>query len=85
MKVKELVHLLQSFDQDAQVILQKDSEGNGYSPLAVADHDAVYVPESTWSGAVYSTGWTAGEASMTEAKWKKFLLRKRCVVLAPVN
>ena len=29
--VKELIEYLSSLDQDSEVILQKDSEGNGYS------------------------------------------------------
>lgn len=33
-------------------MLAKDSEGNGHSPLA-GSWLAVYVPNSTWSGAVY--------------------------------
>lgn len=35
---------------DAIVIMQKDAEGNGYSPLYDVEADAVYVAESTWSG-----------------------------------
>lgn len=85
MKVKQLIRLLSSCDQNAEVILQKDAEGNGYSPLSGADHEAVYVPENTWSGNVFSTGWTADDACMEEAEWKRLMKRKRCVVLHPVN
>lgn len=85
MKVKALMKLLESFDPESQVILQKDAEGNGYSPLAGADHDAVYVAETTWSGDVYSTGWTADDACMEPDEFKKLMKRKRCVVLFPVN
>lgn len=85
MKVKDLIAVLTEFDQSAEVILQKDAEGNGYSPLEGADHEAVYIPDSTWSGTVYNTNWTAEDADMEEPEWKKFLKRKRCVVLFPVN
>lgn len=85
MKVKELMKLLSSFDPGAEIILQKDSEGNGYSPLSGADHDAVYVADNTWSGDVYDTKWTADDACMEESEWKKLMKRKRCVVLFPVN
>lgn len=85
MKVKALIKLLAGFDQNAEVILQKDSEGNGYSPLSGADHDAVYTPESSWSGSVFSTEWSAEDACMDESEWKKMQKRKRCVVLFPVN
>jgi hypothetical protein len=37
MKVKELVKLLQTFDPNAVVILQRDPEGNGYAPLSGAE------------------------------------------------
>jgi hypothetical protein len=84
-RVKELLKLLATFDPNAEVILQKDAEGNGYSPLAQADQDAVYVPDSSWSGHVYSTDWSAADACMDKADWDHMLKRPRCVVLAPVN
>ena len=49
MKVKDLITKLQEQDQDAVVIMQKDSEGNGYSPLYEVD-DGHYQADSTWSG-----------------------------------
>lgn len=85
MKVKALIKELQKFDQNAEVILQKDAEGNGYSPLRGTDHGAVYVPDNTWSGTVYSTLWTADDACMDEDEWQRLMRRKRCVVLHPVN
>lgn len=85
MKVKRLIELLSTFDPDSVVILQKDAEGNGYSPLEGADHEAVYVPDSTWSGIAYSTNETADDACMDEDEWKKHMKKKRCVVLFPVN
>ena len=36
------------------VILQKDAEGNGYSPLAGGE-EAMYLPLSDWSGEVHLT------------------------------
>lgn len=55
MTVRELIEALQAVeDQEALVVLQKDAEGNGYSPL---DDDGVtegaYIPGSTWYGEVY--------------------------------
>ncbi len=54
MNVKELIEALSEFDGDTLIVLQKDGEGNGYSPLAGADY-ALYLPENTWSGEVYSS------------------------------
>lgn len=84
-KVKELLAALQDADPDAEVILQRDSEGNGYSPLSSADLDAVYIPDSTWSGDVYSMWWTADDACKSPAEWAQIVEMTRCVVLAPVN
>lgn len=53
MTVKELREALAELPDDMPVILQKDSEGNGYSPLAGADgEDSFYVEQSTQSGTV---------------------------------
>lgn len=52
MTVKELIEKLQLVDPDRIVILQKDAEGNGFSPLAGIDDNAVYQPDSTWAGEV---------------------------------
>lgn len=49
MNVKELRDALYDYPDNLEVILQKDAEGNGYSPLAGAA-DAMYQAESTWSG-----------------------------------
>lgn len=85
MKVKELLQALTQMDPEAEVILQKDSEGNGYSPLAGADPDAVYIALNPWHGDVYSTKWSAGEACMGKSEWEALKAQPRCVVLFPIN
>lgn len=52
MTVKELIEALQKVDQTRIVILQKDGEGNGYSPIAGIDDNTVYEAETTYSGEV---------------------------------
>lgn len=52
--VGELRRWLADQPADRLVILQKDAEGNGYSPIADAT-EAMYVAASTWSGEVYPT------------------------------
>ena len=47
--VAELIVKLKAFPQDYVVILEKDAEGNGYSPLSSVT-TAYYEPSSTWSG-----------------------------------
>ena len=52
MKVKELKALLADADDNDEVVLSKDAEGNRYSPLSNC-WQATYVPNSAWSGNVY--------------------------------
>jgi len=85
MKAHELARQLLE-GPDVEVILQKDSEGNGYSPLSGADPNCIYVAECTWQGDVYSTNWTAEDACMEEHEWEAFKKENRqVVVLYPIN
>jgi len=46
MKVKKLLELLSSANPEATVVLARDEEGNGYSPLSVVDtKNMVYQPK----------------------------------------
>lgn len=85
MKVKDLIEALAECAPESEVILQKDSEGNGYSPLAGADPDTVYVAESTWSGTVYSTNDSASDNCMEEGAWTALKSGPKCVVLFPID
>lgn len=85
MKVKDLIRELQLIDPELDVIIQKDSEGNGYSPIAGTDENCIYIAETTWYGDVYDSTWTADDADMGEEEWAKILEKPRCVVLYPVN
>jgi hypothetical protein len=64
MTAKELIEVLSKVDPDAEIILQKDEEGNGFYPLRIADPNMVYVPESSWDGTIYSLSWTHEDACM---------------------
>lgn len=86
MKVKDLMAELSEIDPESEVILQKDSEGNGYSPLYGVDNESIYLPSNTWSGEVYDSKWDADDTFFNEDEWEE--LKKntpRCVVLYPVN
>lgn len=85
MKVKDLIRELQLIDPELEVIVQKDSEGNGFSPLAGTDENCIYVAETTWYGDVYDSTWTAEDADMAEEDWQELLSKPRCLVLYPVN
>jgi hypothetical protein len=40
MKVKDLIDLLKEYDENAEVVLQEDDEGNGYRRIRGADEDS---------------------------------------------
>ncbi len=46
MKVRELLKMLEGVDGERLVVLQKDSEGNGYSPLYDVDYESSYIHDS---------------------------------------
>jgi hypothetical protein len=48
-KVSELKRLLDGFDDDATIVMSKDAEGNGFSPLEELNQ-GIYNPLSTWAG-----------------------------------
>lgn len=54
MTVGELADYLVGQPRDRLIVLAKDAEGNGYSPLSAAE-EAIYVADSTWSGEIYVT------------------------------
>jgi hypothetical protein len=50
MRVKELIELLQQEDPERLVIVSKDGEGNGFSPMIQEFSVGFYEADSTWSG-----------------------------------
>ena len=87
MTVAELIEELKTLPPEAEVIMQRDAEGNGYSPLYAVDGNAIYTADSTWSGEVVSTEWSASDACYeSEEEWEQFKASNpRCCVLAPTN
>lgn len=70
--VHDLIAYLQTLNQDALVVMSKDSEGNGYSPLRTVDEDR-YINDTSYSGYVlHGDTDTANES-------------RACVALWPVN
>lgn len=53
MTVKELKDLLDTYPDDFLVVMSKDSEGNGFSPLDCID-EVGYDPDNRYSGQIYS-------------------------------
>lgn len=78
MTVADLIAELKKFNPKACVILQKDSEGNGFSPLSGAE-EAKYMPNNTWSGEVPHPV----DLEEMDEEDKENLVD--CVVLWPIN
>ena len=53
MRSHELAEILLN-NPDCELIIQKDSEGNGYSPCSGIEMNVCFIPETTWSGEVAS-------------------------------
>ena len=90
MNVKELKEAIADLPDDMEVILQKDAEGNGYSPLQGDDTDCIYVAETTWYGEVYSIQGSDKESAehngMELEDWKALKdEHPQALVLFPVN
>ena len=87
-----LADFLASQPRDRKVVLRKDAEGNGHSPLADA-WEAIYEPDSTYSGEVYPTpeniAAMVATGEWTEAdeddRYEPGDGAERVIVLGPVN
>lgn len=92
MTISELINLLQvegiknGFDQE--VILSKDSEGNGYSPLSDFSY-GVYYPETTFSGEFYPHDWNWEDCGFDSQEDYDDFLRGhdsvKAIILSPIN
>lgn len=60
-ELREFVQSLEGLPDETPVILQKDPEGNGYSPLDGAG-GGMYLAETTWSGEMYPTDAEIGDS-----------------------
>jgi len=82
MKVKDLINQLTKFDSEAEVILQKDAEGNGYEECCgVAE--CIHI-KNGYESEVYDLDWSADDCCMDDEEWEE--MRKttpKCIVLYP--
>ncbi len=87
MNVGELREYLKELPEDMKIILQKDCEGNGYSPLAGGDDEYVYVEENSYSGEVYSKNWSIEDCCMEdeEEEYNRIMNSPSVLVLYPIN
>lgn len=81
--VKELKSLIENLPDDMQIVLQRDSEGNGYEYLAGVDADGVNVSCDEGYLEIYDANWTATEADMNDEEWADYLNGPRTLILFP--
>jgi len=84
MKVSDLIEMLHRHDPDREVILQKDAEGNDYSPLEELWIGA-YRPETTWSGEAGLDELTDQDISDGYSKDDVIEDGQKALFLVPVN
>lgn len=79
MKVKELKKALSKLPNDMEIWLQRDPEGNGYSPLEGADSEVVIADEDS----IFSLNWSAGDCCLEEDEWEELKKKPRSLILYP--
>lgn len=81
MKVKELIDTLQKFNPELDVWVQRDPEGNSFSPLGGSADDGVVMDD----GEIYSNEWTSHEACIEDpVEWDLLKEKNQCVVVFPL-
>lgn len=87
MKVKELIEKLKLEDENAEVILSADEEGNYYSPLegTLGFGKGYYIPNNTWSGEFISENFIGTEVYETDRLEANKDIAQKCIVLFPIN
>ncbi len=88
MKVKELIEKLKLEDEDAEVILSADEEGNYYSPLegTLGFGKGYYIPNNTWSGEFLNQEYINDENELEGEIYENNKdIAQKCIVLFPTN
>ncbi len=88
MKVKELIEKLKLEDEDAEVILSADEEGNYYSPLegTLGFGKGYYIPNDTWSGEFLNQEYINDENELEGEIYENNKdIAQKCIVLFPIN
>lgn len=89
MKVKELIEELQKIDQELEIILSGDEEGNRFSPLDENYSIGYYSQENSWSGEFYSKEEVEEEIlpdeEITLQEFIEETNSKKCITLYPLN
>ena len=88
MKVKELIEKLKLEDENAEVILSADEEGNYYSPLegTLGFGKGYYIPNNTWSGEFLKQEYINDKNELEGEIYENNKdIAQKCIVLFPIN
>ncbi len=88
MKVKELIQKLKLEDENAEVILSADEEGNYYSPLegTLGFGKGYYIPNNTWSGEFLNQEYIDDKNELEGEIYENNKdIAQKCIVLFPIN
>lgn len=88
MKVKELIEKLKLEDENAEVILSADEEGNYYSPLegTLGFGKGYYIPNNTWSGQFLNQEYIDDKNQVEGEIYEDNKdIAQKCIVLFPIN
>jgi hypothetical protein len=70
MNVGQLKKYLELLSDDTQIILQKDSEGNGYAQCDDVLTDCILYTDNTSQQMIYDVNVCASENQLSENDWK---------------
>jgi hypothetical protein len=81
LNVKRLKEILSTLPDDMEVVVQRDSEGNGYNTAYHADPNCIWNKDHE---DVFSTGYSHEDVCMSETEWQELLKDSpRILVIAP--
>lgn len=86
--VEDMIKELKKCNPKDVVIIQKDAEGNSYSPLSDIEIGDVYVPETTWYGERYLSELTPellAKGYSDDDTWTDKDTCENAVYLVPIN
>jgi len=79
--VRDLKEIICGLPDDMQVVVQRDSEGNGYNPAYAADPNCIW---DKYKENILSTNETAADNCLEPEDWEKLLKESpRVLVIAP--
>lgn len=83
MTIKELKEVIKNLPDNMEIIMQRDSEGNGHSPLGGVDSNSVYEAQSKWDGYAYSL--EHDKDFIDKKRWDIIKSKPKVLVLFPLG